>query len=237
MRENFPDIVDYEFTASMEDKLDSIENKENTIYGVLSGFYEDFKKSLDTALSASHVAPIMKSAAESDVICERCGARMVYKTGRFGNFLACPSYPQCKNTKAVDKNGKVVEPTAPKVEFAGFKCDSCGGEMVIRKGKFGTFYACQNYPTCKFTKQKIQDTGASCPKCQKRVLARHGKGNTLFYSCENYPKCDFSSWDMPLSEKCPECGEMLYYRKSKKSVICKKRSCGYKREEEMSVIE
>ena len=77
----------------------------------------------------------------------------------------------------------------------------------------------------------------TCPRCNSKILARHGKGKTLFYSCERYPECDFSSWDMPLQEKCPDCGEMLYYRKSKKCVICKGHTCGYKRDEEMTVIE
>ena len=109
--------------------------------------------------------------------------------------------------------------------------------MVERHGRFGIFYACSNYPECTNTKQKTVDTGASCPKCASKILARHGKGRTLFYSCEKYPECDFSSWDMPLTEKCPDCSDMLYYRKSKKSVICKNKACGYKREQEMTVIE
>ena len=98
-------------------------------------------------------------------------------------------------------------------------------------------YACKNYPTCTFTKQKVTETGVDCPKCGSRVLARHGKGRMLFYSCEKYPECDFSTWDMPLKEKCPDCGGMLYYRKSRKNVICKEKNCGYKRDEEMTVIE
>ena len=163
---------------------------------------------------------------------------MVYKNGRFGRFLACPSYPACRNTKAVDGDGKVVEPAPEKApELAGFKCELCGADMVVRQGRYGTFYACSNYPTCTFTKQKIVDTGARCPICDAKILARHGRGRTLFYSCEKYPECGFSSWDMPLTEKCPECGEMLFYRKSKKVVMCKNKSCEYKREEEMTVIE
>ena len=237
MSENFPDIVDYEFTAFMESQLDSIENKENTINGVLSDFYKKFEKDIKTASSSDKSYVIAPEIEESDIICDRCGAKMVYKNGRFGKFLACPSYPACKNTKAVDKNGKIVEAVPPKKEYAGFKCELCGGEMLIRNGKFGSFYACENYPTCKFTKQKISVIDAKCPKCGSKVFARHGRSNSLFFSCEKYPECDFSSWDMPLTEKCPKCNEMLFYKKSKKSVICKKRGCGYSREEEMPVIE
>ena len=237
MREHFPQIIDYEFTASMETKLDSIENRENTITGVLSDFYTKFEADLEAASSIEKKTEIVIPVEESDILCDLCGSKMIFKNGRFGKFLACPNYPQCKCTKAIDKNGKVAgtEDTTP--NFAGFKCEICGGEMVIRNGRYGSFYACQNYPECTFTKQKVTDTGVSCPKCASKILARHGKGKMLFYSCEKYPECDFSSWDMPLSEKCPDCGEMLYYRKSRKSVVCKEKNCSYKRDEEMTVIE
>ena len=237
MRKHFPEIIDYEFTASMEDKLDSIENKENTILGVISEFYTKFAADLEAVSGGEGKVEINIPAEESDVLCDRCGSRMIYKNGRFGKFLACPKYPECKCTKAIDKNGNVSAQEEKEPELAGFKCEVCGGDMVIRNGRFGSFYACSNYPTCTFTKQKVTETGVSCPKCNSRILARHGKGKMLFYSCEKYPECDFSTWDMPLNEKCPDCGAPLYYRKSRKSVICKEKGCSYRRDEEMTVIE
>ena len=237
MREHFPEIIDYEFTASMEDKLDSIENKENTIYGVISEFYTRFAAELEAVEKKEAKVEINRPVEESDVLCDLCGSKMIYKNGRFGKFLACPKYPQCKCTKAVDKNGNVAVAEEKPITLAGFKCELCGGEMVVRNGRYGSFYACTNYPTCTFTKQKVTDTGVGCPKCGSKVLARHGKGKMLFYSCEKYPECDFSTWDMPLIEKCPDCGAPLYYRKSRKSVICKEKNCSYKRDEEMTVIE
>ena len=237
MREHFPQIVDYEFTATMESKLDSIENKENTTEGVLSEFYEDFEKALAAASSIEAKTRLDLPAEESDVVCEKCGAKMIYKSGRFGKFLACPNYPACKNTKALGKDGTVAQAETAEPELAGFKCDICGGEMVVRNGRYGSFYACINYPACTFTKQKVTETGVLCPKCSSKVVARHGRGKMLFYSCERYPECDFSTWDMPLAEKCPDCGGVLYYRKSRKAVICKNKSCGYKRDGEMTVIE
>ncbi len=237
MRKNFPDIIDYEFTASMETKLDSIENKENTIVGVLSEFYEKFEADLKKTLKEAPANKISVPVEESDVLCERCGSRMIYKKGRFGKFLACPNYPACKNTKTVDSEGNITTPEPTALELAGFACEVCGADMVVRTGRYGTFYACSKYPTCTFTKQKVTDIGVNCPKCSSKIFARHGKGKMLFYSCEKYPECDFSTWDMPLSEKCPDCGAMLYYRKSRKSVVCKERECGYRREEEMTVIE
>ena len=237
MRKHFPEIIDYEFTASMENKLDSIERKETTTLGLLNDFWADFEKELEAVSKGDNKVEINIPAEESDVLCDKCGAKMVYKNGRFGKFLACPNYPECKCTKAVDKNGNVVTTENTTPTLAGFKCEVCGGEMVVRNGRYGSFYACENYPTCTFTKQKVTDTGVSCPKCNSKILARHGKGKMLFYSCEGYPNCDFSSWDMPLAEKCPDCGGMLYYRKSRKGVICKEKNCGYKRDEEMTVIE
>ena len=158
---------------------------------------------------------------------------MIYKTGRFGKFLACPDYPSCKSTIAVDKDGKPVKSKETKVELADFKCEVCGGDMVIRRGRYGMFFACKNYPACKFTKQKVVDIGVKCPQCNGDIIGKHAKENVLFYSCKNYPECDFSTWDKPLKEKCPECQQMLYYRKTRKSVICKARGCEYKREEEI----
>ena len=234
----FPEIIDYEFTAQMEESLDSIARDENTIEGVISGFYHRFEEELAIASrETNNKEKVSIPVEESDVVCDRCGAMMVYKKGRFGKFLACPNFPACKNTKALDKDGKPVEVEEKKPELAGFKCEECGGDMVIRNGRYGSFYACANYPTCKFTKQKVVELGVPCPQCSSKVVARHGKGKMLFYSCEKYPECDFSSWDMPLAEKCPDCGSGLFYRKSRKNVICKKHSCGYKREEEMTVIE
>ena len=237
MSEHFPEIIDYEYTASMESKLDSIENQENTIVGVISDFYKTFEREMQAASSEESKVKVAPAYEESDVVCDKCGAKMVYKNGRFGKFLACPAYPSCKNTKALNKDGKVIEKEDEKPEIAGFKCEICGAEMVVRKGRYGTFYACSNYPACTNTKQKTVDTGALCPMCSSKILARHGKGRTVFYSCEKYPECNFSSWDMLLTEKCPECNDMLFYRKSKKMVICKNKACGYKREQEMTVIE
>ncbi len=238
MKENFPEIIDYEFTASLEMRLDSIENGKESMEDVLSGFYGDFAKELVEA--SAKKTDKFKNALSSDVSdikCEKCGSFMVYKEGRFGRFLACPNYPTCKVTVTLDQNGAPLKKEESTAQLAGFKCELCGSEMVVRSGRFGTFYACSNYPICKHTKQKVTEIGVPCPKCGKQLVAKHGKGKMVFYSCPSYPECDFSSWDMPLPEKCPNCGDMLYYRKSRKSVICKNDSCGYKREEEKTVIE
>ncbi len=238
MREHFPDIINYEFTASMESKLDSIESGENSLTGVISDFYKEFERSLSDAEKAIKDAPkLVPEYEESDIECDKCGAKMVYKTGRFGRFLACPNYPACKNTKALGKDGLPLEEKQKDNVLAGFKCEVCGSDMIVRSGRYGEFYACIDYPKCKFTKRKVLETGVPCPKCAGKILGRYGRGKSLFFSCENYPECDFSSWDRPLIEKCPDCGDMLFYKKSKKFVLCKNKGCGYSRNEEITETE
>ncbi len=229
MKENFPDIVDYQFTAEMEDKFDSIARGEETLHTVLSDFYGGFASALERAKANVKAGDVEIPPEESDIPCDKCGRLMVYKTGRFGRFLACPGYPECKNTKALGKDGRPIEKKETAVEVADFKCELCGGDMVTRTGRYGSFYACANYPTCKFTKQKVNELGVDCPKCGAKIITKIGKGK-LFYSCERYPNCDFSTWEMPLAEKCPECGDMLLYRKGRKQVVCYNKLCHYKKD-------
>ena len=236
MMESFPDIVNYKFTAKMEKDLDGIEDGKNTMEGVLSSFWSGFERELATAEEKIKSAEIEVPAEETDIICEKCGSRMVVKNGRFGKFAACPNYPQCKNTKKLQKPSEKAdegEKSAPKqLIFADFKCEKCGSDVVQRTGKFGTFYACVKYPACDFTKQKTRDIGVACPKCASKIVMKNGRNKTVFYSCEKYPKCDFSSWDMPTNEKCPECGEMLFRKKGQPTLVCHNKSCGFKRQVE-----
>jgi len=232
MKAYFPEVVDYEFTAFMEEQLDSIEHSKNTINGVIGSFYGKFSSELSD-IDKKHVPVAAKPTYdESEYECPRCSKKMIYKSGKFGKFLACPDYPTCRSTMTVDNEGHPIERKPKEIEYAGFKCEVCGAEMVVRSGRYGTFYACSNYPTCKFTKQKFSNIGLPCPKCGSEIVARHAKENVLFYSCSAYPECDFSSWDKPLSEKCPECGDGLFYRKTKNMVVCKRRGCSYRRENE-----
>ena len=237
MMEHFPEIVDYEFTSQMEDKLDGIEHGGSSISDVLGDFYQRFSSELERAETTVTKTELQLPEEESDVLCDKCGSRMVYKNGRFGRFLACPSYPTCRNTKALGKDGKPLEPKVEPAPIADFVCELCGGSVVERQGRYGSFYACSNYPTCRFTKQKTTDIGIACPDCGARVIIKHGRAGRVFYSCERYPECQFSSWDLPLEEKCPDCGEMLFYRKSRKLVFCRNRKngCDYKREQELRV--
>ena len=227
MVEKFPEVVDYAFTAQMEDALDGIAHGNSTAEEVLGEFYSGFEKSLAAAEESLKDSNISVPAEETDIICDKCGSRMIVKNGRFGRFAACPNYPTCKNTKPLVKpEEETKERKAP--EIADFKCELCGGDMVLRTGRYGSFYACVNYPKCKFTKQKTKEIGVACPKCGAKVISKVGKNRTVFYSCERYPNCDFSSWDMPTEEKCPQCGNILYRKKGKNLLVCHDKSCGYK---------
>ena len=228
MKENFPKIVDYEFTASMEGELDAIERGEMELNTVLSGFYTDFEKSLTEAQEKVSKEEIVIPPETSPYTCEKCGSPLVYKNGRFGRFLACANYPTCKNTKTIDKDGAPTEKQEKTEPLADFKCELCGGDVVVRNGKFGQFYACSKYPACRFTKQKANPIDALCPDCGARILMRRMRGKMMFYSCERYPDCSFSSWELPTKNKCPECGDILMFHKSKKLLVCRNKACTYK---------
>ncbi|GAC1433640.1 MAG: type I DNA topoisomerase [Terriglobales bacterium] len=157
--------------------------------------------------------------------CENCGRVMVLKRGRFGQFMACTGYPDCKTTRRIDQGKKV--PDIPLDE----PCPKCGRNLMIRHGRFGEFTACSGYPECKFIKQNF--IGVKCPLCKDGELVekKARKGNT-FYGCSNYPKCKFTSAGKPFPEKCPCCGGEFLVEKFLKSgpvIACPNKECEYER--------
>ncbi len=241
MVEYFPDIVDIAFTARMEDELDGIENGDSSVEDVLSSFYGDFADHLETASATVEKGEFDVPAEETDIVCEKCGANLVIKSGRYGKFAACPNYPRCRNTKPLASDGSVdTTKIEEKFEPTDMKCELCGSAMVLRPGKYGAFYACEHYPECKFTKPILRDIGVPCPKCGGKIIQKRGKNRMTFYSCEHYPECDFSSWDIPQNEHCPTCGDLLYRKKGKNFIFCHNKECGFKREctpEELSELQ
>jgi len=234
MTDNFPDIVDYNFTANMETDLDDIESGEKKLLDVLKEFYDGFEKEMlaaeKTVENKSYKLPVV----ETDIICEKCGSKMVVKSGRFGKFAACPNYPACKNTKPLDKDGNAADNKTNNNEALAapddIKCEVCGSGMVIRRGRYGTFYACSNYPKCNGTKPINKELDVPCPICGSKIVIRHGKNRTTFYSCTGYPNCNFTSCDTPTNEKCPKCGEMLLKKRGKNMYVCNNKKCTYKAE-------
>ena len=220
----FENIVDTEFTAHMEELLDEIETKGHDWRKIVGDFYSPFHKKLLAAMNSDEKVELGDEV--SDVACEKCGAMMIYKTGRHGKYLACPNYPECKNTKSlVEKQPEVVTDVV---------CDKCGGFMVEKTGRFGKYLACQNYPECKNTKS-INKVVGKCPECGGDVLERKSKKGNVFYGCANYPDCQFVSWDIPTGTKCPDCGQHLVKKVQRDKttlIMCSNRECHYKTEEQ-----
>jgi len=158
--------------------------------------------------------------------CENCGRVMVLKRGRFGQFMACTGYPDCKTTRRLDQGRKV--PDIPLEEL----CPKCGRNMVLRHGRYGEFTSCSGYPDCKYVKQNF--IGVKCPLCEDGEIVEkkaRRKGNT-FYGCSNYPKCKFTSATKPIAEKCPDCGNTFLIEKTLKEgpvIACPNKECEYKR--------
>ena len=170
MEKNFADVVDVEFTAQMEEQLDSVESGGKNWKKIIGDFYTPFEKELEVA--EEKIEAVKLPERVSDVVCEKCGALMVYKQGRFGEFLACPNYPTCKNTKAIKKTIKTP-------------CPKCGGEIVIKTTKNKkNFYGCANYPECDFVSWDMP-LEEKCPKCGAyMVLKRTLKGGSM-KKCSN----------------------------------------------------
>jgi DNA topoisomerase-1 len=167
----------------------------------------------------------MQETGAAEEYCENCGRVMVLKRGRFGQFMACTGYPDCKTTRRLDQGKKV--PDIPLDEL----CPKCGRNMMIRHGRFGEFTACSGYPECKYVKQNF--IGVKCPDCKDGDLVekRARKGNT-FYGCSNYPKCKFTSANKPIAEKCPSCGSEYLVEKNLKAgpvIACPNKECDYER--------
>ena len=221
--EHFPTILDLQFTAQMEDGLDKVEEGAKDWIELLREFYGPFSIALEKADAA---LPQRIMQEPTDVICEKCGAPMVIKNGRFGRFMACSAYPACRNAKPLKEDGlTVAEP-----EKTGDKCPACGKDMTLRSGRFGKFIACEDYPTCKTTKPIT--LGIKCPKCDKgELVERRSKARRFFYGCSAYPACDYVSWEKPVKEPCPKCNSPFLVFGGKKggeqSLKCPNKECGY----------
>ncbi|OGU80330.1 MAG: DNA topoisomerase I, partial [Stygiobacter sp. RIFOXYA12_FULL_38_9] len=178
---NFPDIINVNFTAQMEDELDLIANGETEYLRVLNDFYGPFIKDLQEV-----------EANLEKIICEKCGGELDLKIGRFGKYFACNNYPECKNIKSL----KEIAGGSNEPEYTGETCPKCESKTVYREGKFGKFIGCEKYPDCDFT--KVITLGMKCPKCNEgEVITRRTKRGKIFYGCNKYPDCDYASWTMP----------------------------------------
>ncbi|MEK7833778.1 MAG: topoisomerase DNA-binding C4 zinc finger domain-containing protein, partial [Acidobacteriota bacterium] len=282
--ESFAELFNVEYTARMEAQLDEVEDGKLRWTQALHGFYDKFTVDLKSA--QEHMRDVKRQEIITDEVCEKCGSKMAIKFGRFGQFLACTNYPECKSTRelakppAVNGDGEVSADTEN--PYANETCENCGKAMALKKGRFGTFLACTGYPDCKTTR-KITKTGAvaaapvmldeRCPVCDSQLAVRQGpfgeftacstyptckfikrettgvacanagckgeivvkksKRGKIFYGCAEYPKCDAVFWDKPVAEACPQCNKpftLEKYNAKKDETIkyCSDETCGFR---------
>ena len=280
---HFSDIMNVEYTAAMEKKLDAIEEGRDNLLNTLVQFWKKFAAALDRAQENMEHVKAMEE--KTDEVCERCGSAMVLKWGRYGKFLACSGYPTCKNTRQMpgtegpdaDVSADVAKATCakcgramvfkkgrfgPYLACVGYpecrstqrlvrgsdgklqveifapideKCPQCGQPLARRRGRFGVFVACGTYPTCKFIKKnEVKEIGVVCPDCgQGQLVERKGRWGRSFFGCRRYPECRFASQHLPVAEVCPDCGRAYLLqketRKQGKTIYCGNEACHYER--------
>ena len=231
----FTDIVEPGFTAEIEDKLDAVARGECEWKPILREFWKPFKARVDHTME--HVKRSDVTHEETDEICPECGKPLAIKLGRYGKFLACTGYPECKHAKPL--NGKDDAPQ--EAEVSDEKCDKCGEPMLIKAGRYGKFLGCSAYPKCKNLQplEKAVDTGINCPSCGKGTfLEKKSRRGKVFYSCSTYPKCKNALWNKPIDKPCPKCGAPFVTEKTTKrngtEHVCATEGCGWKEQAELS---
>src|SRR5579872_1552581 len=218
--ESFIDLFAVSYTARMEEELDEIEEGKIDWRAAMAEFYERFVKALDHA--ERHMTDIKRMERPTDLICDKCGKPMVIKWGRHGSFIACTGYPDCTNTRELTVDLPDVDKADLTEQGAEEYCENCGRPMVLKKGRFGTFYACSGYPDCKTTKQiggqqKKADVPLEekCPRCGKNLVVKYGRFGE-FTACSDYKNCKYVK-QKTIGVKCPNCSEgEIVERRSKR---------------------
>ena len=283
--QSFAELFNVEYTARMEQELDEVEEGKLKWTTALRGFYDKF--TVDLKAAQEQMRDVKRQEILTDELCDKCGSRMAIKFGRFGQFLACTNYPECKSTRDLAKpavaitNGEVSPEAAAENPYSNETCDKCGRAMALKRGRFGQFLACTGYPDCKNTRKitksgavaapvmldvdcpecgqrlavrqgpygeftacstypecryiKRETTGVPCPRseCSGEILIRKSKRGKFFYGCSEYPKCDTVFWDKPIQEACPQCDkpfilEKYNAKKDETTRYCSDESCGYR---------
>ncbi|OLA61032.1 MAG: DNA topoisomerase I, partial [Firmicutes bacterium CAG:272_52_7] len=214
MLKYFRDIVDYEFTAEMEDELDSIANGKTDMKTVLTEFYTGFEKDLENAEKTVSKDEIVVPEQETDIICEKCGARMVVKQGRFGKFAACPNYPECRNTKPLDKDGKPVEKNDTPPEKTGELCPLCGGDMLKRHGRYGSLH---QLPEGKEYNANTQADRRALPEVRSTACRQDRKEPQRFLFLRKAPRLRFCVVGYADERKMPAVREYALYQEGQEA--------------------
>lgn len=218
LKKYFEGIINVDFTANLENWLDKIAEGKATYKKVMTDFYKVFAAELASA-NVEAEKDKKENQEVSDVTCEKCGAKMIVKMGRYGKYLACPNYPNCKNIKPYS----LAE--GPE-EVSEVKCDACGTLMVYRTGPYGRYLKC---PSCGANKAIVIDTGIVCPKCREgHMVQRRSHRGRIFYGCSRYPKCDMALWNEPINQFCETCGAIMTkktYKTGKEVISCSNPDC------------
>jgi DNA topoisomerase-1 len=207
--ESFSDLFDVKYTARMEEELDEIEEGKLEWRDAMAEFYGRFQKDLEHA--EEHMTDIKRMEKPTDLICEKCGKPMVIKWGKHGSFIACTGYPECTNTRELTVDLPDVDKADLTEQDEQEYCENCGRPMVLKKGRFGQFYACSGYPDCKTTKQiggeqrKDVPLEEVCPQCGSNLVKKFGRYGE-FVACSNYPKCKYVK-QKTIGVPCPNCSE------------------------------
>jgi len=278
--ESFADLFNVQYTARMEEELDEVEDGKMAWTAALKEFYDKF--TVDLKIAQQHMRDVKRQEIITDEVCDKCGSKMAIKFGKFGQFLACTNYPECKNTRELAKPAAVNgEGAAEENPFADETCEKCGKPMTLKRGRFGQFLACTGYPECKTTRKitksgvaaapvmleelcpecgsqlairqgpfgeftacsrypeckfiKRETTGVPCPRagCKGEILVKKSRRGKIFYGCSEYPNCDVVFWDKPVAEPCPQCNKPFLlekYNAKKEETIryCSEEGCDYK---------
>jgi DNA topoisomerase-1 len=221
MRICFPEVFEVGFTAQMETELDKVEEGDLAWQAVLGDFWGPFNLALGNVDIPTILHDVHDLSKLSEERCPTCGSPLEVRSGRFGPFIACARYPECRFTKPI---GRDKIPDKPSDEI----CKECGAPMVIKTGRFGEFLACTKFPKCKHTRPV--PLGITCPKCgQGDIAERRTRKGRNFFGCTRYPECDFSVWNRPFAVPCPSCGFVGMEEKQSKTmgVTRKCLKCGH----------
>lgn len=222
---NFPDVMSVDFTAMMEQELDNIAEGQRAWVPMLRDFYEPFDELIEKTMKEAARVPRELLDEETDELCEKCERPMLIKSGRFGRFMACSGYPECKNTKEIEsaEERALRERVSEETDEV---CEKCERPMAVKSGRNGRFLACTGYPECK--NAKPFPVGVACPDCGGDLVERkqRGRGGRIFYGCVKYPDCKFAA--NPLPQPCPDCGKLLVSKgRGRKMARCLDDDCGY----------
>ena len=234
LTEHFAQYVDYHFTAKLEDQLDEIAGGKRQWIPVMDKFWKGFHKQVE---EKEGIERAKITTEELDETCPKCGNhKLQIKFGKRGRFIACSGYPDCDYTRNM---GETAEDAAKEAEeptiVEGRSCPKCEGQLVYKKGRYGKFIGCANYPKCKHIEplEPPKDTGVECPQCKKgKLIERKSRYGKLFYSCNTYPDCNYATWNPPIAETCPKCQWPVLTIKTTKrwgvEKVCSQKECGWK---------